>query len=295
MRSSVTIAAALSVSLAAPVIADPFLAVNVGPNSDPATQSCSPPQGGVSGTTTVSFTTTCSRADVGTATGSATAAAGHTIASSQSDSHNGNSLIAGIGAQGHYEDFLTFTSTDSTATSTSVSANLALSGLLEVSGNVAGSSILASANIFGTSFELRALDSLSQGFTSTNAFIVDSGTIAPSMALTLHTPSVTVPLNSPVHFVLDLLVGTFASGPATHALSDFLTDSFKLSSAIAAFNLSQGITVNAGNYLVDNRYIDPLAPSAPVPLPLSGLLLPSGLAFTARRLRLSSVRDPVPA
>jgi len=68
--------------------------------------------------------------------------------------------------------------------------------------------------------------------------------------LQLHTPFVSVFLNSPVHFTLDLQTGAAASGPGSHAQADFNSASFKLPTGTDAFNLPEGVTVNAGNYLV---------------------------------------------
>jgi len=78
---------AVLATLAFPAVAATLVA-GAGPNSDSATQACVPPQGNVSGNSTVTFSTTCSRADVGTASGDAVAATGHVGASAQADSHN---------------------------------------------------------------------------------------------------------------------------------------------------------------------------------------------------------------
>ena len=57
---------AVLATLAFPAVAATLVA-GAGPNSDSATQACVPPQGNVSGSSSVTFSTTCSRADVGTA------------------------------------------------------------------------------------------------------------------------------------------------------------------------------------------------------------------------------------
>jgi len=114
-----------------------------------------------------------------------------------------------------------------------------------------------------------------------NDFIFDFGQVGPTTHLGLHTPFVTVPLDSPVMFQLNLQVSASAGGPGSHGLIDFAQNSLKL--AGDAFTLPAGVTANAGNYLVDNHYTDPLA----VPEAASWAMLLAGLgglgAFMRRR------------
>jgi len=116
---SVSMAVAISGLLAMPAYGV-SLTVDVLPNSGPATQNCGPGGPLFSDSAPIQLQNTCFRADVGTATGSAVAAAGHVGAAAHADSHNGDSLFAGIGAQGLYRDFITFHSADPNAHSVAV-------------------------------------------------------------------------------------------------------------------------------------------------------------------------------
>ncbi|WP_395701914.1 PEP-CTERM sorting domain-containing protein [Aquabacterium sp.] len=268
--------AALLLAAAGTAQADPLtLSVHVGPDSGSAAQSCDPPAGGSSGSTTQLFSTTCSRSDVGTASGTGIAAAGHVGASAQAGSHNGNSLGVNIGAQGLYDDFLVFTSSDPTQTTALVSLNLLLQGTMSAGTSLDGGGANASLRAFtilgSTGFELR-MDVA--GGISLDDYQLDSGSLGPLTDAHLHTGALTVPLNSPVHLRLDLEVGAGASGPGSLALADFAASSFRFADG-DVFTLPAGVTVNAGSYLVDNRFIDPLLP---VPEPAGWALLLAGLS-----------------
>lgn len=282
LRFGLTAATALFTLTAVPAFgADLTLSVFVAPNSGPATQNC-----GVTGPLTsaaapVSLDNTCFRNDVGTASGSAIAAAGHVGSSAHADSHNGDSLSAGIGANAIYRDFVTFHSGTPGQQFASVSANLLLDGVFEADGPVAGGFLELFVIISNAQIRLRVLD----GGVTENAFVFDSGQVGPQTQLLMHTPFITVPLDSPVVFELNLQTSAFASGPGSHGAADFRQNSFKLASE--AFTLPAGVTVNAGSYLVDNHYADPLAP---VPEPAGWALMLAGLGWVAARRRVTSGR-----
>jgi len=296
MRTIALIASAATLALLA---AGPALAghthVVVGPatNGSVATTSCDPAAGRVDGTGTVRFNAACSRADVGEAAGSAVASAGHLGASANAASHNGDSLFAGIESEAGFvdDDTLIFTSSDPLATSASVSANLILDGTLWATGNVASAAIAGSLELGrgGGRFLYVAIQNGDLD-TARNDFIIDSGSVGPTTNLHMHTAFVIVPLNTPVHFSMSLDAGAGASGPATFAVSDFVANSFKFASN--AFSLPDGVTVNGGDYLVNNRFIDPLAPTGGVPEPASWALMilgfgPAGAVIRRRRVVLA--------
>jgi hypothetical protein len=97
-------------------------------------------------------------------------------------------------------------------------------------------------------------------------------------------PTVTVFLNSPVLFSMHLETRAAASGPFSSASAEFSNASFKLPTGRDAFNLADGVSVNAGDWLVDNRFIDPLATGA-VPEPAAWALMITGFGAAGAMLR----------
>jgi hypothetical protein len=288
MRTISLIASAATLALLA---ASPALAghthVVVGPatNGSVATTSCDPAAGRVDGTGTVRFNAACFRADVGEAAGSAVASAGHLGASANAASHNGDSLFAGIESEaGFVDNFLIFTSSDPLATTASVSANLILDGTLWATGNVASAGIRGGIELGrgGGGFTYVVIQDGSLD-TARNDFIIDSGSVGPTTNLHMHTAFIVVPLNSPVSFNMFLLAGAGASGPATFAVSDFSANSFKF--APTAFALPDGVTVNGGDYLVNNHFVDPLAPVGGVPEPAAWALMILGFGAAGAMIR----------
>ncbi len=271
------------------------LVAHVGPNSSSATQICTPPAGLASGATTQHFSSTCGGqfGFPGEASGSAVAANGHVGAVTEASSNNGDSLVAANSSQGLYQDFLVFHSSNPNATTEDVSVNLLLDGMLQAGGNVAGAHVETTVILGSGLFALRYDLDQAGNLVGSSDFIVDGGAIGPSTNLAFHTPFVNVPLDSPVLFRLDLQTAAGASGPSSHALSDFAANSFKLPSTGAAFRLPDGVTVNAGDYLVDNRFIDPLAPTggagAPEPASWTLMIAGFGLAGAALRRRRHSI------
>jgi hypothetical protein len=256
----------------------------IGPNSDSATQACTGDIGPKSGTTTVHASASCSRADVGTASGSAVAATGHIGAAAAADSHNGDSLVAKIGASAIYQDFVTFTSTMPGATSELISANFLLDGLMDVGGPVGGADLMLSFSLAGADFQLRTNLNTFGGFSSSqNTFNVEAGSIGPVINARLGTSQILVPLNSPVLLTLRLETGAAASGPGAHGLVDFGANSFKF--AATPFDLPDGVTANAGDYIVNNRFIDPLAPTGGVPEPTAWSLMILGFGAAGAMIR----------
>lgn len=288
---SLTSATALALILAAPAAAATLVA-GAGPNSDSATQTCSPAAGSVVGSSTVSFSTSCSSAAAGTASAGAIAATGHLGGFAEADSHNGNSLIAKNGSTATFDDFLTFTSSDPSLTSTTVAVNLLLDGVFDASGPVASTDAGVFLFFAGHNFGARYVLTQDGFRVDSSSFTLESGVIGATTNAALGTGTFLIPLNTPLHFVLSLEASALASGPGSHAMAAFGDHSFKF--AATPFDLPDGVTLNAGDYIVDNRFIDPLAPTGGVPEPAawSLMILGFGLSGAAmrRRRRLLIVR-----
>lgn len=259
------------------------LVVGAGPSSAFANQSCDGPGGPFTGSSTQTITRTCTRVDVGSATGSAVASVGHIGASSVATTHS-DSLGAGIGAQADFSDVVTFTSTNPLATTADISLNLLLDGVLQKGNPFDGASLEAFA-IVGGQFTKLAMRFDGDGFTVGQNDFTTSGVLAPVTNAILTTPALTVALNTPILIRLDLQVGTGVGGPTGFASADF-GGSFKFPTS-GVFNLADGITANAGDYLVNNRFIDPLA--APVggaiPEPAAWALMIAGFGLAGAMLR----------
>ncbi|HEX7944721.1 MAG TPA: PEPxxWA-CTERM sorting domain-containing protein [Phenylobacterium sp.] len=281
LTSTLLATAALALALAAPAAAA-VVTVDSGPNSGFANQFCDGP-GLFSGSSTVTINRTCTRADVGEATGTALASLGHLGARAVATSHNGDSLSAGTGAEGLFNDQVIFTSTDPTATSADVSLNLLLDGILSISGPVAGAGLEGAVQFGG------AFDFFRFGLNSFGGFSIEQnsfstvGVIGPITDAVLTSHVIHVALNSPVNLVVRLQAGAGASGPGAFALSDF-SGSFKFPTS-GVFNLPDGVTANAGDYLVNNRFIDPLAPTGGVPEPTSWGLMILGFGAAGAMIR----------
>lgn len=263
-----------------------ILVAGVGPGSSSATQVCTPSPVAHSGSTTQTNTTTCMGqfGFPGSASAQSIAATGHVGAQAEAFSNNGDSLVAANNGEGLFQDFLTFTSSNPGDTTANVSVNLLLDGILAAGGNVAGARVETTVILNGAAFSLRYNLDQAGVLTGSNDFIVDSGVLGPMTDLAMHTPFVTVLLNSPTLFRLDLQTSAGASGPNSHALSAFFDNSFKLPSGGPAFQLPDGVTVNARDYLVNNRFIDPLA-TAGVPEPASWAMMISGFGLAGALLR----------
>jgi hypothetical protein len=230
----------------------------------------------------------CSRADVGTVSGTAVSSFGHLGAFAQADSHTGSSLGTGIGSEALFQDTLIFTSSNPNATVASVSANLLLHGVMDFAAGqgAAGDSVEGAVTLNQAFFFFRFFNNSTDGFSvEQNPFSV-SGTLGPTTDAVLTTPLVQVALNTPIVLRLRLQSGASAGGLGAIAATDF-GGSFKFVSGADAFNLPDGVTVNAGTWLVDNRFIDPLAA---VPEPATWALMVAGLGLVGATVRRRAPR-----
>ncbi|MFD1613060.1 PEPxxWA-CTERM sorting domain-containing protein [Sphingomonas tabacisoli] len=267
---------------AAPAMGAPSFVASNGTPSFSAAQ-CSDKQDGDQPVTSVIG---CSRDDVGSVAGTSIASFGHLGAFAQSSSHTGNSLGTGIGSEARFQDTVIFTSTNPNATTADVSANLLLHGIMDfhVDQGAAGDSVEGAVTLNQAFFFFRFFNNSLDGFSvEQNPFAVN-GTLGPTTNAVLTTPLVTVALNTPIILQLRLQSSASTGGMAV-AATDF-GGSFKFVTGSDAFNLPDGVTVNAGTWLVDNRFIDPLAA---VPEPASWALMIAGFGLVgsaARRRKL---------
>ena len=83
---------------------------------------------------------------------------------------------------------------------------------------------------------------------------------------------------------MGLEVGGASVGPGASSRSDF-GHTFALPTGSDVFNLPGGVTVNAGSYLVNNRYFDPTLVSVGVPEPAGWSLMIAGVGLAGSALR----------
>jgi hypothetical protein len=249
--------------------------------------------GPVSGSAPVSLDGVCFTKDLGVAHAGAIASFGHLGARADAASVNGNSLFIANSAEAHFTDSLFFS--DPTApigATTQVSVNLLLDGFLNAAAGDSGNSAARTegfVSLGGTPFFFTYFAASDGTRSSSNGLIAEGSVFGPGGRVTMTSPMVTVFLNSPTAFNLSLQTSAVASGPASSSFSEFESASFKLPTGRDAFNLADGVTVNAGDYLVNNRFIDPLAAPGGVPEPASWtlMILGFGLAGAAVRRRRS--------
>lgn len=269
---------ASTVLAAAPASAAEFLAQIGSPG-------CSPVSSGISNAP-VAVETVCNPVPQGSLDAQASASFGHvggTSKGSQTGFYFGTAF--GIGTAGQFNDFVTFTSDDPLATTTQVSANLNLSGMLNATiATVSYVEGLWSMDGAGTAFF--ALYSNS-GLSLTNMAVADGIAGVGANHATLRTATFNAPLNQPLRLTLRLLTGAGVAGSdiPVAAISDF-GHSFEVPLGTNAFNLPDGVTANAGTWLVNNRR---LGPAGGIPEPASWALLIVGFGVVGAAQRGSKV------
>ena len=286
MRPTVRlVAAALCLALAAPPATAASMLAFVGPGSANGAGPCNPSTAAaVTGSSPVSTSMVCGGNEIGVASGQAFASYGHIGAKADAATVGGTSIPAQIGANAFFTDTFVFTSTDPTATTAEVALNLVLGGVLNAaapSGSSAGASLRGFALLHGQEFEFRFDKSGDGVLNQFSDFSLVGGT---ALDARLRSPTVLVGLNEPTIFAMSLEVGAGSVGPFASALSDF-SGSFKLPTGSDVFVLPDGVTVNAGDYLVNNRFIDPLAPTGGVPEPAAWALMIAGFGLAGAAMR----------
>ena len=255
--------------LLAPSSASATTSFNIGlggGNSSSGTQSCTPPGGTITSSSPVSASTTCSTSNIGVGNASAGASFGDVGVDTDAASITSLSLSAAASAQAVFaDDSLIFTSTVAGATSADVAVNLLLHGTMNAAApnGAAGASIEGSVTLGASRYGFAYLFTSDGVFTiRSDDFDTVSGVIGPDLNASLRSPMVSVPLGTPVFFQMLLELGASSSGSSSSALSNF-SGSFEFPTGADVFTVGDGVTVNAGAYLVNNRFVA----SAPFPNP----------------------------
>ena len=192
----------------------------------------------------------------------------------------------GINTNSQFSDFVTFTSTDPSATTALIAANLAFSGTMNATA-FASSSIDLFYSLYGPGY----IFSATQNGVARNDFIVAMGGVTGTdFDALLQTNLVLVPLNTPILMTLGLGTGAGVggSGSPESARSDF-SNSFEVPLGIDAFVLPFGVTANAGNWLVDNRRINLNDSAVPEPATWAMIIIGFGMSSFALRRRRKKV------
>ena len=221
----------------------------------------------------------CTSARSGFEAGSASSSFGHVGARAET-LHSGNfSFPVGWVSRAVFSDNIVFTSTDPLATTAEIAVNLAISGRLNEALS-ASASVDASVTTGGQTFFFSS-SSGPRGVLRNDFTNVTGSTGGALIGAGLRSPRVTVTLNDPSFFSLVLGVAAEAnSDDGASALADF-SNSFELPSGSDVFLLPQGVTANAGEWLVNNR----LVAVTPVPEPATWAMLIAGFGLIGQALR----------
>jgi hypothetical protein len=219
--------------------------------------------------------------EVGSATATAISSGGHLGVATQ---YAGN--VTPGGGTANFATTVIFTSTNPNITTTSLSLNLAISGLLSVgalsTSGGANASWNASAELGSTIFSYGTSLDTSGGvnvnpvvrtlfFTSGGELITPSWSDQVQGILTTPTIAV-VSLNTPIFIKISLDIEGFGNPGGVQA--GFL-NSLDYPTGMGVFNLDDGVTANdPGTFLVNNLF---LPPTAETPLPAALPLFATGL------------------
>lgn len=232
----------------------------------------------------ISVKTSCSANSsvVGTAAGNASAGFGSVGAGTNSATTSGTDVPIQITATAVFTDTLTFSKTDPNAPDQFVvSLNLAFGGVVNSAaiaavGGLAGAGVDVQVTFLGTRF-LSFSHSGNGAFTLSNPQgLGGTGSILPGAGgfNTVLTTQQQLASVGDVFFSLQLLTQVFTSNIGSSAVADF-SNTLEFPTGIDVFSLPAGYTVNAGSYLIDNRFIDPNA----LPPPPNAIPEPSTLAL----------------
>lgn len=221
----------------------------------------------------------CTSARSGFEAGSASSSFGHVGARAEAV-HSGNfSFPVGWISQAIFSDNIVFTSTDPSATTAEIAVNLAISGHLNEALS-ASASVVALVQIGPQAFLFSSISG-PRGVQRNDFTNVTGSTGGAVIGAGLRSPRVTVLLNGPSFFRLSLTVAAEAnSDDRASALADF-SNSFELPFGSDVFLLPQGVTANAGEWLVNNRRVA----VTPVPEPATWAMFIAGVGLIGQALR----------
>lgn len=271
-------------------LADPLFTVSIGPGSG---NGCAPNQAISQSPIPVSLSHACSANGgslAGTAAANAFASFGSVGAGSNSATVSGTDVPLGDSANALFSDTLTFSKTDpSVPDRFPVSLNLAFDGVVNsasVNGN-AGALVDIFVGYFGGGLNGTSILEFfhnNAGFTISNPHgfggtdVIAPGAGGFSTVLTI-TPLQVFTSVGDVFISLQLLTSVGTSNVGSSAVADF-SNTLEFPTGIDVFNLPAGYTVNAGSYLVNNRFIP-----SPVPEAETYLMLLAGLGLLGLRVR----------
>jgi hypothetical protein len=210
-------------------------------------------------------------------------------------------ILGSLGAEAHGLEFFGFSSTFAGGTAfysdtvvfsgpgtgpISATLNVHFGGSLN-STDGAGATVNATASLAGST-----VGSIVLGVHNGVLDFCENTFIAPTCGTspdgTLSGSSVLVDLNTPVPVALRLEVGAGANGIAASATSLFST-TLSFATGGPVFDLPAGFTANAGDYLVNNRFI---TEATPVPEPSTLALVVAGIFCLATRRRTAGFLRP---
>jgi PEP-CTERM motif len=250
--------------------------------------------------------------------GSASASNGQLGAESRANT-NVNGQFARWQTTAQFSDFVTFSSSDPNATSAIVSANLLFAGLftVPVDGVATQSRLEGGGLIGGRQFSFLVQPNLANTDIQLSGLSLEGGTLIDSSGLSfalLRTTPIEVALNIPIDFRLTLQNFALAVNAGANTVTDFASAAIAtrglrsvsfaatadggfgtlngngvgLPIGFDAFQLPNGVTANAGTWLINNRRVDPNI--AAVPEPASWALMIAGFGLVGGVLRRSGRR-----
>lgn len=281
MRIGIASAAALIVGAASSAQAADFSVLGGPPASGGGLGECS--SYSRSGNAPVSGSGSCTGSGLGTSSGSSSARYGKVGAEAEAYQFNPSQSIPSIWeSRASFQDFITFTSDDPTATFTDIAVFMALDGLIAEIGTGQSLDLLGELRVGSLSnYSFVRLAPNGTNTVSMQNMSVAEGTLSASglSEATLRSSTYRVALNQPLYFSMTLASRVGAIGGGGGQVDFGSTFGFAFDNAV--FDLAPGVTANAGTWLVDNRNVT-VAQAVPEPatwaMMLSGFGLIGGMA-----------------